>query len=443
MGLIDEIKKKFNVQNTLSFFENLEDVQEKTIAEVTIDSVGITVPLPTQQEALDFYVAFEGLKDGEVPTNKLSTLNPKNWTKRQYVQYQVDVKEFKVKTKFKNAKDARTLRKLKLQGKAEEENDKEKLSWVKLFQNQFNENLKANTPDDLKSRGIQKTNDLLYGIIKVLIQYTLPPILQLSKDLAVENFEENKQNLLNGLGVDNIKNVSKEDLLEFCPTEEMLDKIIEQRNGLVDFLNNQQNKINTLTTGVNITGETANFLQNTSNIIKAAGLIATAVTNAAPKIFPKIVLSIQTLETFRQTLVQNLDGTSRIKPLASLVSNVNIALNALITLITQIVLALGQIDEIIDVCRPNATLTNLTPEVLLTVALELSADVSENEFLYKGFRLEIETKPYTDVVNQNRAVGKNQSGIIMISTEYSFASDPNVLINELKFIIDRDGLKAY
>jgi hypothetical protein len=443
MGLIDEIKKKFNVQNTLSFFENLEDVQEKTIAEVTIDSVGITVPLPTQQEALDFYVAFEGLKDGEVPTNKLSTLNPKNWTKRQYVQYQVDVKEFKVKTKFKNAKDARTLRKLKLQGKAEEENDKEKLSWVKLFQNQFNENLKANTPDDLKSRGIQKTNDLLYGIIKVLIQYTLPPILQLSKDLAVENFEENKQNLLNGLGVDNIKNVSKEDLLEFCPTEEMLDKIIEQRNGLVDFLNNQQNKINTLTTGVNITGETANFLQNTSNIIKAAGLIATAVANAAPKIFPKIVLSIQTLETFRQTLVQNLDGTSRIKPLASLVSNVNITLNALSTLITQIVLALGQIDEIIDVCRPNATLTNLTPEVLLTVALELSADVSENEFLYKGFRLEIETKPYTDVVNQNRAVGKNQSGIIMISTEYSFASDPNVLINELKFIIDRDGLKAY
>ena len=62
---------------------------------------------------------------------------------------------------------------------------------------------------------------------------------------------------------------------------------------------------------------------------------------------------------------------------------------------------------------------------------------------YKGFRLEIETKKYTDTVNQNRAVGKNNSGIILIATEYSFASDPNVLINELKFIIDRDDLKAY
>ena len=31
----------------------------------------------------------------------------------------------------------------------------------------------------------------------------------------------------------------------------------------------------------------------------------------------------------------------------------------------------------------------------------------------------------------------------MIATEYSFASDPNVLIRELKFIIDRDDLKAY
>ena len=124
-------------------------------------------------------------------------------------------------------------------------------------------------------------------------------------------------------------------------------------------------------------------------------------------------------------------------------NNVNIPLNALSALITKIVLALGSIDEIINICRPNATIDNLSPEVLLTVALELSADESEDNFLYKGFRLEIETKIYSDVVNQNRAIGINQSGITMITTEYSFASDPNVLINELKFIIDRDGLKSY
>ena len=71
------------------------------------------------------------------------------------------------------------------------------------------------------------------------------------------------------------------------------------------------------------------------------------------------------------------------------------------------------------------------------------AEISENESTYKGFILDIETRPFTDTVDQNRAVGKNNSGIIMISTEYSFASDPKVLIDELKYIIDRDNLKAY
>lgn len=101
------------------------------------------------------------------------------------------------------------------------------------------------------------------------------------------------------------------------------------------------------------------------------------------------------------------------------------------------------IDEIITLCSPNATLENLSSDVLATVAVQLSAGETEDGSLYKGFRLEIETKKYTDTVNQNRAVGKNNSGIILIATEYSFASDPNVLINELKFIIDRDNLKAY
>jgi hypothetical protein len=266
----------------------------------------------------------------------------------------------------------------------------------------------------------------------------MPPILQILGDLNIEKFEEKKQDL-----VDFPNTLSKEDLLESCPTEERLDKIIERRNGIVEYLNNQQNKINILATGVNITGTTTTFLQTTSDVLVISNRIATAIATTAPIVLPRVVLAIQTLETFRQTLVQNLDGSSRIKPLSSLVSNVNIPLNALSALITQIVLALGQIDEVIGVCRPNATLTNVSPEVLLTVALELSADDSENDFLYKGFRLEIETKPYTDSVNQNRALGINQSGITMITTEYSFASDPNVLINELKFIIDRDGLKAY
>jgi hypothetical protein len=46
-------------------------------------------------------------------------------------------------------------------------------------------------------------------------------------------------------------------------------------------------------------------------------------------------------------------------------------------------------------------------------------------------------------VKQKRAVGQNYQGITLITTPYSFTTNSQTLINELKFIIDRDKLKAY
>ena len=57
--------------------------------------------------------------------------------------------------------------------------------------------------------------------------------------------------------------------------------------------------------------------------------------------------------------------------------------------------------------------------------------------------LEIVKKPYNNKVNQNIGVAKNQYGIILLQTNPSFTTTPQVLIDELKLIIDRDNLKAY
>ena len=110
-------------------------------------------------------------------------------------------------------------------------------------------------------------------------------------------------------------------------------------------------------------------------------------------------------------------------------------------LISKLVAILGAFDQLITLCNPELTgeLVQFSDSVLSTTANQVIADGNT----YKGFRLEIETFPYTDTVNRNRAVGKNADGITLISTELSFASDPTVLIEELKLIIDRDNLKAY
>ena len=211
---------------------------------------------------------------------------------------------------------------------------------------------------------------------------------------------------------------------------------------MVDFLNKQQDRINNLKKPVEASGELVNFLLTTATAIK----LTTFITNQAAKVIPLIpgavVSIINDLDTIRETILVDNKNQPRLPPIQQAVSNVNIPLNQLNRLITQIVFALGDIDDLISLCRPDAELESLSPEVLSTVVVELSSEL-EGENLYKGFRLEIETRAYTDTVNQNRAVGKNQNGIILIQTNYSFASDPNVLIRELKFRIDAENLSTY
>ena len=137
------------------------------------------------------------------------------------------------------------------------------------------------------------------------------------------------------------------------------------------------------------------------------------------------------------------DGTPNLPPLKITAAQISPAFATVQSTIVKCVDLLDRLDVLILLCNPDANLTGISDSINNIYENELLAEDSENDGTYKGFVLEIETRPFTDTVNQNRAVGKNKSNIIMISTEYSFASNPQVLIDELKFIIDRDDLKAY
>lgn len=62
---------------------------------------------------------------------------------------------------------------------------------------------------------------------------------------------------------------------------------------------------------------------------------------------------------------------------------------------------------------------------------------------YKGFTFEIKVDTSQDFQYPKRyAIARNIQGIQVLRSESSFASNPDVLIEELKFIIDRDNLRA-
>ena len=104
---------------------------------------------------------------------------------------------------------------------------------------------------------------------------------------------------------------------------------------------------------------------------------------------------------------------------------------------------MNSIDSILKRCAPNSTLTSTNEGLVQISQQQNQAETTINQELYNGFAIRIEEIPFSPTVTRRRAIGINQSGISLIQTELSFTTNPEILINELKLIIDRDNLKAY
>ena len=436
---------------------SLLGLREKSYSEVILDAIGVSIPLPSQSQVYIFYYELElskgSIKENEKPINELAYLDPKDWSQSQYLKYQTDYRKYQASLPYKNLKrkagesKAKAIKRTKSEVNSNKRRFNALIELYNDFNTDLNENIEKDVPADLRAKGIQTFPELFGVIGKSLAKLMFTSLAAATKESGIEYAEAKQAELLQKLGVTDLTEVDP-DLIKqtFCPTQESLDRIIEQRNGMVTYLNNQQERINNLKIPIELSGDLLDFTQRTSTRIKAV----TAIVNAGLALIPLAVLGnpiisfINLIGTIRETILVDNNMVPRIPKLQGAISNVNIPLNQLSRLITKIVLELSKIDDIINLCRPSAELNALTPEVLATVAIQLSSDLATtDDNLYKGFRLEIETRPYTDTVNQNKAVAKNQSGIVTIETDWSFASDPNVLIRELQFRIDTGNLVSY
>jgi len=87
-------------------------------------------------------------------------------------------------------------------------------------------------------------------------------------------------------------------------------------------------------------------------------------------------------------------------------------------------------------------LAALDPTLLTIAAGAQQAAITDNDSSYKGFNLEIEERDFSPTLKQRRAIALNPSGIIEAATEFSFATDERVLIEDVKLIIDEQDLRA-
>ena len=297
--------------------------------------------------------------------------------------------------------------------------------------------------EDSKPRGLQKIGQLLLNLAKSTATAFIPVALNLIKQLGVKEFETQITELREKNPDLNEEEIIAQVKENICPTNEQLDLIILQRNGLVQKLNSTGTKLDGLSVTINFGATFASTLEFLVKILKGASFTINQAAKLIPLIPGAVVSAVNDLDTASDTILFKPDGTPNIPPIKISASQVSPAIAIVQAIIVKCVDLLDQLDSLILICNPNAVLSSLSDSINNTYDNELLAELSENESTYKGFILELETREYTPTVNQNRAVGINKSGITMIATEYSFASDPQVLIDELKFIIDRDDLKAY
>lgn len=250
-------------------------------------------------------------------------------------------------------------------------------------------------------------------------------------------------------GIQNIGEL-KEKLPDFCLPPNELKKILTIRNALVDKLNSASQTINQLkkiidplNTAVTVTSTAVKTLDTSITITK--GLIPLLPT-PSPGAPSPAGIALNTVNTLDKLLAKT---TPKITKAQNTISSIATAITFVNTILLKIIGLLNSIDKYLKGCNAasdtdtldslDSSLTQLEQE---QAAAELQAQNPSTLTNYQGFILEVITEVYSPTVNRVKAVAKNAQGIILLQTPLSFTTTPQVLIEEIKLIIDSSNLKA-
>lgn len=239
--------------------------------------------------------------------------------------------------------------------------------------------------------------------------------------------------------------------LEVCPPPQQLEKIINTRNNIVTLLSRVYATVDRI--GSSISG--ASTLVNVVlAVIKATSTVATSVAIGSmfvPLPIPGVVSSgISAGQNAVEKGKFKGNGAQKLIPIQDGLISANISIQLFANALKDFICQLEKLDFSLLECIEGSdepSLKNkiepLDPKVVEFVEEVIQANESSLlETTYRGFTFEIEEIPFNSRINRKRANALNKSGIALLSSELSFTQEPSVLIEELKFVIDRDNLRA-
>ena len=207
-----------------------------------------------------------------------------------------------------------------------------------------------------------------------------------------------------------------------CPPREVLLTIIFLRNELTTILNNA-NKV--ITTSNNVISIVQTSLSTLSAILLVLKNIPIPTGFGLPiSVINKFTISINQIS---KRINQGQVGLATLQALSLILTG----------LLASILDLLNSLDGLIQKCAEEQNI----PYNLINAELVVIQGNVENS--YKGFTFNIKLENLENPQYPRRyAVAINEYGLIVLRSESSFTANPQTLIDQLKFIIDRDNLKA-
>jgi hypothetical protein len=306
------------------------------------------------------------------------------------------------------------------------------------------QNLKVveqSVPENQKAKGSAKFGPLILKLGLQIFNQFQPQIISYITDLGLKNADKLGtdpkflQDVLSG-------NIDPKILLDQCPPKEKLDQIIVLRNRLTNSLNGIGTRLDSFNSSLNAILSTYNIsltLVETLDIASKVTSLAAKFVPAPPGIPGIVTSTLNDLLLTKLSTLYTTDGSPKLSKLKAIFDSAAMPLTITSGYIKTAVNLLSLLDIIIKLCDPNANLVNVD-DSLTSVTKQLNAD--NNDSTYKGFTFEIEEVPFSNNLVRKRALGLNKSGIKLIETQLSFTLDNQVLIEELKLIIDKGNLKA-
>jgi hypothetical protein len=230
-----------------------------------------------------------------------------------------------------------------------------------------------------------------------------------------------------------------------CPTPEELVKVVNIRNNVLDQANTISKILKGITFTVGLSKLGIDTLVKLIIALKTAKITASLAAKLLPVVPGAVPAAISDLDDIITAKTFDRFGNPKIPPTKFALDSISVPLALMSFYINEFIIKLNSLDDKIKNCNtdPNLDLPLPSSELVEISKAQKQTEESPNLSEYQGFIFEIEEVPFSPTVNRKRALGKNQDGITLIQTELSFTPSDEVLINELKFIIDRDNLKAY